>query len=138
MLSIIKLKYFLAWLPGIIIAIVNGTLRQFVYRLYLDELQAHQLSVLSFIFLFGIYLWLILPWLKLSSFFEAIRVGVFWLIITIAFEFLFGHFIMRHSWQNLFFDYNLLKGRFWILVLVWVAISPYLLFRLKNTVGKLK
>lgn len=138
MLSIIKLKYFLAWLPGTIIAIVNGTLRQFVYRLYLGELQAHQLSVLSFIFLFGIYLWLILPWLKLSSFFEAISVGVFWLIITIAFEFLFGHFIMRHSWQNLFYDYNLLKGRFWILVLVWVAISPYLLFRLKNSVGKLK
>ncbi|MHB8851996.1 MAG: hypothetical protein ACYC6P_01405 [Ignavibacteriaceae bacterium] len=62
-----KWKYFLAWLPGIIIAIGNGSLRQFVFRLYLGELEAHQLSALSFITFFGIYVWLILPWLKLSS-----------------------------------------------------------------------
>ncbi|MHB9013841.1 MAG: hypothetical protein ACYC49_16640 [Ignavibacteriaceae bacterium] len=123
---------YLSWLPGIVIAIGNGSLRQFVYNLFFDELEAHQLSVLSFIIFFGIYVWLILPWLKLSSTAEAIRVGVFWLTLTIIFEFIFGHFVMDHPWKDLFHDYNLLSGRLWVIVLLWTAISPYLFFRLRS------
>ena len=124
---------YLSWLPGIVIAIGNGSLRQFVYNLFFDELEAHQLSVISFIIFFGIYVWLILPWLKLSSTAEAIRVGVFWLTITIVFEFIFGHFIMGHPWEKLLHDYNFLDGRLWVIVLLWTTISPYLLFRLKSS-----
>lgn len=128
-----KLKYFLAWIPGVAIAIANGALRQFVYQSFLNELQAHQLSTLSFIILFGIYVELILPWLRLSSPAEAIRVGLLWLLITIVFEFIFGHFAMDHSWEKLFYDYNILAGRIWILVLIWTAVSPYFFFNWKST-----
>lgn len=128
-----KWKYFLAWLPGIVIAIGNGLLRLFVFQSFLGELEAHQLSAVSFILLFGTYVWLILPWLKLSSTAEAIRVGVFWLTITILFEFIFGHFVMRHPWEMLLHDYNFLEGRLWVMVLFWTSISPYLLFRLKSS-----
>jgi len=127
-----KLKYFLSWLPGIVIAIGNGSLRQFVYTLYFNELGAHQLSALSFIILFGIYVWLIIPRLKLGSPAEAIYIGVFWLTLTIIFEFVFGHFVMNHPWEVLFHDYNLLSGRLWVIVLLWTAISPYLFFRLRS------
>ena len=127
-----KIKYFLSWLPGIVIAIGNGSLRQFVYTLYFNELGAHQLSALSFIILFGIYVWLIIPRLKLGSPAEAIYVGVLWLSLTIIFEFVFGHFVMNHPWEVLFHDYNLLSGRLWVIVLLWTAISPYLFFRLRS------
>ena len=84
-------KSVVSWVPGIPIAIVNGLLRNSVYRQFLTELHAHQLSALSFIVLFGIYVFFILKWLKLFSAQEALRLGLTWLVLTVAFEFLFGH-----------------------------------------------
>ena len=121
-------KYFIAWLPGIPIAIANGSLRQFLFMHYMDELTAHQLSVITFILLFGFYVWYILPWLKLTSNKQAIYTGQLWLILTVLFEFVFGHWVMGHSWDKLFYDYNLFEGRLWILVLLWILMAPWFLF----------
>lgn len=120
-------KYFLSWIPGIPLAILNGLLRESVYRRFLNELAAHQLSAISFILLFGVYVWLIDRWLRLSSAREALRVGLTWLALTVAFEFLFGHYVMGHPWERLGHDYNLLAGRLWVLVLAWITLSPLVL-----------
>ena len=125
-------KYLVSWIPGIPIAIVNGIIRNSLYMQFLTELRAHQLSAMSFIFLFGIYVWFVLKWLGLSSAQEAIQLGLTWLALTVGFEFLFGHFVMGHSWARLFHDYDLLAGRVWILVLVWVAAAPSLLYRIQS------
>ena len=58
------------------------------------------------------------------------RVAALWLGVTIAFEFLFGHYIAKHSWRRLIQDYNLFAGRLWVLVLAAVAAAPYILFAL--------
>jgi hypothetical protein len=126
-----KWKYFWTWLPGVPIAITNGSIRQFIFQIYLNDLHAHQLSVLTFILLFGLYVWLILPVLKLNSTSEAFRVGLFWLVATVIFEFIFGHFVMGHPWSKLFHDYNFLEGRLWIVVLIWITLSPFVCYRLR-------
>ena len=56
--------------------------------------------------------------------------GVAWTVLTVAFEFLFGHFVMGHPWSRLLHDYNLLAGRFWLLVLLTTLLAPVLLGRL--------
>jgi len=129
-------KYLVSWIPGIPIAILNGILRNSIYREFLSELHAHQLSTVSFIVFFGIYVWFILKWLKLSSAQEAFRLGLIWLVLTVAFEFLFGHFVMGNSWVSLFHDYNLLAGRVWVLVLIWIAAAPSIFFRMQS--GRLR
>jgi hypothetical protein len=125
-------RYILAWLPGIPIAIANGSLRQFVIRKYVGELTAHQISVVSFVLLFGLYVWLALPWLRLASGAEATRVGLVWLGLTIAFEFVFGHYVMGHPWALLRHDYNLLQGRLWVVALAWTTLAPYVCFQLRH------
>jgi hypothetical protein len=122
-------KYFVAWLPGIVIAILNGVLREGVYGQYVGLLTAHQLSALSFVVLFGLYVWGALRCLKISSGREALRIGIFWLALSVGFEFLFGHFVMGHPWAVLLHDYNLMEGRLWVLVLAWICTAPYILFR---------
>ena len=37
-----------------------------------------------------------------------------WLGMTLAFEFLFGHYIAGKSWSLLLADYNLAAGRLWV------------------------
>ena len=45
------------------------------------------------------------------------------------FEFFFGHFILRETWTRLFADYNILRGRFWLLVLGSQALAPVVVGR---------
>jgi len=125
-------KYLVSWIPGVPIAIINGLIRTSLYMQFLTELHAHQLSAVSFIVLFGIYVWFVLKWLKLSSAQEAFQLGLTWLVLTVGFEFLFGHFVMGHPWARLFHDYNLLAGRVWVLVLIWIATAPSVFYRIQD------
>lgn len=123
-------KYLLAWLGLPVIGIVNGTIRQFLYRDALGDLAAHQLSTVTGILLFGLYIWLLSRWWPLPSARAAITVGLLWLALTIGFEFIFGHYVVGNSWERLLADYNLLAGRVWVLVLIWITIAPYIFYRL--------
>ena len=58
--------------------------------------------------------------------------GAVWLVLTVAFEFGFGHFVMGHSWDFLLEDYNIFKGRIWVIVLIADAVGPYLMGSLAN------
>jgi hypothetical protein len=51
--------------------------------------------------------------------------------MTIIFELLFGHYVIGHSFAKLFEDYNVLKGRVWLLVLIWTTVAPYLFYRIR-------
>lgn len=119
-------KYLLAWFPMIPIAIGNGVLRERWYGKHVGSLEAHQISTATAIALFGIYIWLVMRALRPASGRQAIVIGLTWLVLTVAFEFLFGHYVAGHSWQSLLDDYDLLSGRLWVLVLAWLAIAPLL------------
>jgi hypothetical protein len=51
---------------------------------------------------------------------------------TIAFEFLFGHYVMGHSWDSLWADYNVLQGRLWPLVLIVTLFGPMLAWKIRG------
>jgi uncharacterized membrane protein len=123
------LRYTFVWLILVLAAIVNGIVRQAVYAEYLGDLRAHQTSTLSGIVLFGFIIWGFSRLWPLSSARQAWAVGFFWLTLTVAFEFLFGHFVAGHPWSKLFHDYNLLDGRVWLLILIWVTMAPYFFYR---------
>jgi hypothetical protein len=125
------LRYTLLWIPGVVIAIVNAVIREEVYGPLMSELRAHQVSTFTGIVLFGCYLWLLgLKW-PIESPRQAITIGLIWLALTVAFEFLFGHYVMGHPWSRLLHDYNLLQGRLWALFLIWITIAPYVIYRLR-------
>jgi len=125
-------KYVAAWLLMPIIGIMNGVIRQYGYSNALGELRAHQVSTGTGIILFGLYVWaLSLIW-KIRSSAEAIAIGLIWLTLTIGFEFLFGHYVMKHPWSRLFHDYNLFEGRLWVLVLLWVTVAPCVFYKLSD------
>jgi len=126
------IRYTLAWIPMVFIGIVNGVIRQFGYGRFLSELPAHQVSSVTGIIFFGLYTWVLsLRW-PLESSRQALSVGLIWLGLTVIFEFLFGHYVGKHSWSRLFHDYNILEGRLWSLVLMAIALAPYVMFRIRS------
>jgi hypothetical protein len=52
-------KHVLSWFGLLVIAIINGAIRDFVYKPYLGDLIAHQVSTAIGIILFGIFIWYI-------------------------------------------------------------------------------
>jgi hypothetical protein len=105
------LKYVLAWVPMVLIAIGNAAIREASYRRFMGELRAHQLSTLIAIILFGVYIWALTRVWPIQSSAQALTIGLIWLGLTVVFEFVFGHYVMANSWERLFHDYNLSAWR---------------------------
>jgi len=122
----------ISWLGLVLLAILNGTLRQKGYGPLMSELSAHQVSTLIAIIIFAVYIYIITGFFRLESARQALLIGAVWVAMTVIFEFLFGHFVMGHSWSRLFHDYNLLQGRLWLLVLIWTFIAPWIFYRIRS------
>jgi hypothetical protein len=52
-------RYVIAWLPMVLIGIINGGIREHWYGNYLSELRAHQVSTVTGAVLLGLYIWAI-------------------------------------------------------------------------------
>jgi len=127
-------KYFTAWFVMLLASVANGTVRDLTYGMHIDELAAHQISTVSSVLLLGIIIWGFVRLHTPSSGQEAVKIGLLWMGLTVAFEFVFFHYVGGHSWSELLGNYNIFKGRVWVIVLAWVAIAPYVFFRLSRTV----
>jgi hypothetical protein len=47
--------------------------------------------------------------------------------LTVGFEFLAGHYLFGNPWRRLLEDYNVVRGRVWMLVLLTTALAPLLI-----------
>jgi hypothetical protein len=112
------------------IAIANGLLRQSVISQIFSELTAHQISTFTAILFMFLAVWLVQKIWPLASAKQAWQIGLIWLAMTIAFEFIFGHFVVGHSWERLLHDYNLFRGRIWVLFLIAITSLPYVVYSL--------
>ena len=125
-------RYTIAWLGLVVLGIVNGLIRNMVYAKFLGELFAHQVSTVILIVLIGLYTWVLSGWWKIQSAGQAVAIGLIWLALTVVFEFLFGHYVVGHPWSRLLHDYDIRQGRVWVLVLIWTAVVPYVMYRLRG------
>jgi hypothetical protein len=116
----------------VFIAIANGAARDLGYGREMGKLAAHQISTLTALVLFSLYIWLILRRLPPRSSAQAMGIGALWLMLTLSFEFLFGHYVAGLPWARLVSDYNILTGRLWVLIPIWLAIAPLVYLRLRK------
>ena len=123
------MRYLNAWFVMLVVAFINGVLRDFTYGKYLPELPANQLSCLTGIVLLGVVMFFFVRRWPPASARQALYIGLFWMMLTVAFEFLFFHYAAGHPWPELLANYDIAGGRLWPLILLWVAFGPYLFYR---------
>jgi hypothetical protein len=121
--------HILWWFAFPFIAILNGILREETYKNLFGDLPAHQISTATGIILFGIIFYFIFKKWKIETKDHALILGFIWLVLTILFEFVFGHYVMGNAWEKLLHDYNLADGRIWSLFLFWLLIAPYVFYK---------
>jgi hypothetical protein len=118
------LKSLSVWFILAISAIVIAMVRVNVLLPHFGEQNAHQIGTFIYLIVQFIIIHIFIKKIKIKAVKTLLGIGIFWVIITIVFEFVFGHYVTGHPWQKLFADYNLLNGRLWVLVLINNITAP--------------
>jgi len=128
----VSVRAVVVWLVLVCVAIGSGAFREAVLNPRVGAPAGHVVSTVMLCVGIAFVAWVTIPWIHPTTAGEAARVGALWLVLVLLFEFGFGHFIARKSWPELLTDYDLLRGRVWVLVLVTTAVAPYLMARARR------
>lgn len=121
-----KVKFaLLTWAIVALCAITNGAFRAFVLQPMFGETVARMISCFMLITILLSISYYSLNRTKLRfSGEELLVIGAMWLALTLLFEFGWGHFVIGRSWDELLVDYDVMKGRLWVLVLMFTLLAP--------------
>ncbi len=114
----------------VFLAIMNGIIRDTTYGRALSGEIAQQISTITLMLVFVVYVWFLSRKWPIRSLAEAAAIGAAWLALTIAFEFALGRFMSGLSWEEMFRAYDLLSGNLWILVPLSLGVLPAVFFLL--------
>ncbi len=117
------------WFGIMLLAILNGAARDTVLVPRFGDPAARALSCVTLASLILLVTWMSLQWIHPASTADAWAVGAMWLAMTLAFEFVAGHYLFHTPWATLLADYNIFTGRLWILVLAATLAAPALVYR---------
>lgn len=131
-------KSVFAWFGLMILAVLNGAIRELGYKSAIGELPAHQLSTLTLIILFGIYFYFIFKKIKMTNNVNAWTVGIIWFSLTLLFEFGMGIFVNKQSLRELLHAYNLFEGQVWLFIPLWVLTAPYVFYKVSILKSEIK
>jgi hypothetical protein len=122
----------LVWFGLLAVAFANGAVRELVFIPLLGDEPAHAVSVATLSLSIVIVTWSTIAWIRPHSLADAWRIGLLWLALTLAFELLAGHYLFLTPWSRLLADYNLLRGRIWIVVLITTVAAPVIAARARG------
>ena len=98
------------WLVIVFAAIMNGIFRERILVSYFGAEMALPLSGLLLSFLVLLVSFIFISFIKSEKKSTFIGIGIFWVALTLVFEFIFGYFLTGKSWQEVTQVFNLLKG----------------------------
>lgn len=117
------------WFGLLVLAFANGALREIALVPSVGDTVGHAISSLTLSAAILLLAWFTITWIRPTSTVDAWRIGALWLALTLAFEFLAGHYAFGTPWSTLLADYDVLAGRIWVLVLVTTTVAPVISVR---------
>ncbi len=127
------LKVFIVWLAILVVAVLNGSLREFALTPLFGPFAGRLASgviLCAAIFFAG---WLATPWFGTQSSARSWAIGGSWLLATLAFEVGIG-LAQGRDFRELFQAYTFEGGNIWPLILVAALVSPPLAARVRRAV----
>ena len=117
-------RAFAVWLVLIVAEILHGVARGVVLVPHVGEFRSNQIGVFSGSIIILVIALIFVRWIGASRTTDLLAVGVLWLALTLAFEILFGRFVVGASWERLAADYNLLDGGLLPFGMLVLMLSP--------------
>jgi len=128
-----EVKAAAVWLLILVCAVLNGALREAVLVPRFGQSAGLMASgLLLSVCILGVSVALV-PWFGTLSTSRCLLVGLFWLCLTLMFEFGLGRLVQHKRWSELFEAYTFKGGNLWLVVLVITFLAPLLAARLRGT-----
>jgi hypothetical protein len=128
----VLLRSFFLWLLFIPLAILNGVVRDLLLTPALGDTAGRALSSVTLsALILGVTI-LFVRRLGINTPTWLLIVGSFWLVLTMMFEFSFFLLVMGHPMDELLREYDLFRGRLWLLVLATTFFAPLIAARIRK------
>ena len=128
------LKALAVWVGILVLAIMNGTLREVIFiPAFGYEVGLFISGIILSVLIFGVT-YIMLPWLGRLSLKIYLLIGVSWLCLTLIIEFSLGYFVQDKPLSMLFEGYTFKDGNLWTVVLFITAVSPFISAKIKGWV----
>jgi hypothetical protein len=127
------LQLFRAWALIALVMIANGALRELLLKRYLGATVAEAISAFLGIIWIVLLTSILLRRLVGRATSELVVASVTLVALSVAFEFLFGHYVEGESWTALADNYAIWRGHLWPAVLLTLAMMPFVWGRWQRT-----
>lgn len=115
------------WFAIAILAVANGAFREQILIPQLGKLVALPLSGISLSLLVLVVTGLTVHLFGTQTAETFFMIGLQWVLMTLTFEFLFGHYVVGKSWAELLKAFQFWKGDLFTLVLIVSLVAPWLM-----------
>jgi hypothetical protein len=116
------------WLVLLAVAIANGAFGDLVVARWLGEYSVHLYKTLVMVMVIFMMARIYAKHVRKARWLQdVVECGLIWVLLSVTFEFIFGHYVLGNIWEDLLSDYNLLQGRLWSLVLFSDFLAPLLM-----------
>jgi hypothetical protein len=128
----IVLKASVIWLVIALFAIANGIFRETVLVSLLGPKMALPVSGMILSLIIFIVTYLFFPFFSKNKTMTYFFIGLQWVLMTLLFEVLFGHYVVGRSWSDILKVFHIMKGNLFIIVLIVSLFSPLLVAKIKS------
>lgn len=119
------------WFLIVISESVHGIIRQIFIVPVIGDMPARQFGVLLGSLIIFVITWACICWIGARSFAEQLKVGLLWVVLIVIFEFSLGA-ALDYSIDRMLSDYNIMKGGFMGLGLLFLLFSPALAAKVRK------
>ena len=124
------------WVMMLVVASINGAIREALLIPTVGVVAARAISPVALSVFVLLVTWLTIRWIDPGSSRDAWIIGALWVGLTLGFEFLAGHYLFGDPWRQLLEEYNVLRGRIWVLVLITIACAPRVCARMRGLLAE--
>ena len=119
----------IAWVAMLIAAVLNGAFREMVLVARFGPISL-PLSGISCAIIFTLITYIMFKCLGGTyTIREVLMLGLVWLLVTVAFEFVFGHYVLGSGWDELIEAYDVTTGNLWSVLLLFTFFLPLMVSR---------
>ena len=122
----ILLKAVIVWIGMLVLAMLNGIARDMLLTPAFGISIAQPVSGIILCVLIFIVSYYSLAFIGATRVRGFLSVGLFWVCLTLVFEYLFAHYLLGMSWRQVSQIFNIQQGNLFSLALLVTAIGPLL------------
>jgi hypothetical protein len=119
------------WLAILVLASLNGAVRDLIVAPRIGDTMARALSTVMLCGVILLVTWYTIRWMGTQNARQALAVGALWLVLTLCFEFGAGRYAGK-PWPVILGDYDVTRGRIWVLVPIITFVAPYWVGRMRG------